>query len=252
MHNVDFLIAGVQKAGTSAACHYLRQNPALCFANRVKEVHFFDRDFHFAGQNIDYDWYSQQFPAKKGRLTGEATPIYFYWAPVAERVFRYNPKMKWIVILRNPAMRAYSHWNMEFGLGSELLPFREAIAAELAMRESDPTFQSRARSYLDRGRYAMQIERLLKWFEPAQLLFVKYEDFRKEPECELGRICNFLEVEPMPPIERQQVHQVNITYRETLSQGDWAYLRDHFDSEITALESSLGWDCTDWRHYESC
>ena len=38
---VQFLIAGVQKGGTTALADYLRQHPAL-FIPTLKELHFFD------------------------------------------------------------------------------------------------------------------------------------------------------------------------------------------------------------------
>ncbi|MCA0448534.1 MAG: sulfotransferase, partial [Proteobacteria bacterium] len=41
MGRVDFFIAGVQKGGTTALDHYLRDHPAIQMAS-VKEVHAFD------------------------------------------------------------------------------------------------------------------------------------------------------------------------------------------------------------------
>ena len=37
---LDFLVGGVQKAGTSALDHYLRMHPELCLPD-TKELHFF-------------------------------------------------------------------------------------------------------------------------------------------------------------------------------------------------------------------
>ena len=38
---IDFIIAGVQKAGTTSLDAYLRQHPDICMAKK-KEPHFFD------------------------------------------------------------------------------------------------------------------------------------------------------------------------------------------------------------------
>src|ERR1700749_2869059 len=81
---VTFLIAGVQKGGTTALYDYLADYPDLALS-RVKEVHFFDdesRDW----ARPDYGAYHAQFDDPAGRPCGEATPIYLYWLRALERV----------------------------------------------------------------------------------------------------------------------------------------------------------------------
>ena len=63
-------------------------------------------------------------------MIGEATPIYIYWKKAIERLVRYNPNIKLIIVLRNPITRAYSHWNMMRNRNKENLSFVDAIAAE--------------------------------------------------------------------------------------------------------------------------
>ena len=48
---------------------------------------------------------------------------------------QYNPAMKFVMVLRNPVTRAYSHWNMFRQQGIELLPFYEALLAEPERRD---------------------------------------------------------------------------------------------------------------------
>jgi len=43
---VDFLIAGIQKGGTTASAAYPRAHPELCLAE-VRETHFFDTESDF-------------------------------------------------------------------------------------------------------------------------------------------------------------------------------------------------------------
>ena len=109
---VDFAIAGVQKAGTTALFDYLSDEPELSLSH-VKETHFFDDDERDWARP-DYAPYHALFDAPDGRLRGEATPIYLYWPKVLERICAYNPAMKLIVVLRDPVERAWSHWRMEF------------------------------------------------------------------------------------------------------------------------------------------
>ena len=89
-----------------------------------KELHFFDRD----AENTDYKKYHANFkPKPQHRVIGEASPIYMYWETAPYRIWKYNPKMKWILVLRNPVERAFSAWNMETKRGKEKLSFAEVI-----------------------------------------------------------------------------------------------------------------------------
>jgi len=117
---VGFLVVGAQKGGTSALAEFLSVHPQICMAefllghSRIctaesKEVHFFDLGALSPGRPSNYEEYHSFFPKKPGAIAyGEATPAYMYWKPAAERIYRYNPEMKLIFLLRNPVERAYS------------------------------------------------------------------------------------------------------------------------------------------------
>ncbi len=108
---VGAVIAGTQKGGTSALATYFVEHPEIGMP-RVKELHYFDADAVFAAPAPDPAPYEAQFARREGvRVYCDATPIYMFWEPVPARVHRYNPAMKWILLLRNPVTRAYSQWN---------------------------------------------------------------------------------------------------------------------------------------------
>ena len=101
---VEFLIAGVQKGGTTALFSFLSRHPKL-FLPPCKEVHYFD-DESVDWQSPDYSRLDAYFRDRSsGQIAGEATPIYTYWQPSAERIQRYNPAMRLIVLLRDPSGR---------------------------------------------------------------------------------------------------------------------------------------------------
>ena len=113
----DFYIIGVQKSGTSALYDYLIQHPCI-YPVRTKEIRYFDK-YYKNGNN----WYQVNFPFKIHRhfvnkilgkpfVTGEATERYIDHPRVPERIKKITPNAKFIVLLRNPVERAYSHWNM--------------------------------------------------------------------------------------------------------------------------------------------
>lgn len=212
---VDFLVAGAQKAGTTALAHFLAQHPGVCLAPE-KEVH------HFDGPDLDgLDFggpraraaYRARFPADVGgRLVGEATPIYMYLPQVPARIAAHHPGVKLLILLREPAARAVSHYLHERRIGGEWLPFAAAILRERSRlrRDRDPiawTSAARHHSYVDRGRYADQIRRVLRHFPREQLLFLRSDDLRLRHAETLGRVFRFLGLAPPPHLPAaEEVH----------------------------------------------
>jgi len=239
---IDFVVAGVQKAGTSALDAYLRAHPAICMANQ-KEAHFFDRARYF-WLIPNYFAYHAHFSAEEThQLFGEATPIYAYWDASIQRIWKYNPQMKIIVVLRNPVERAYSHWNMERQRGYETLPFLEAIENEARRCKEDLPRQHRIYSYLDRGWYSEQIRRIWRFFPQEQTMFIKYETLLSSPNEVMGEVWKFLGLLPIG-VEKKIVHARR--YETKMSEVEVKLLQDRYKHEIMQIESMLGWDCSDW------
>lgn len=242
---VGFLIAGVQKGGTTALDAYLRDHPQICMASR-KEVHFFDNEELFRGGKPDYDLYHSFFkPGKSHKILGEATTAYIYWKPAFGRIRQYNPRMKIIIILRNPIERAYSHWNMQRILGKESLSFREAIQVERQRIVEAQPWQNRMHSYMDKGFYADQLKRLWSYFPECQTLIVTNEDLRMNPRETLDKVCNFLGVSRFRNVEPKDVFPG--AYDSAMTNEERKYLRTVFGAEIRKLEQILGLDLSKWR-----
>ena len=98
-------MCGTQKGGTTALAAYLRQHPGIHLPE-TKELHFFDDETQ-PWPNPDLNSLHRYFQAADtDQHWGEATPISLYWDQAAERIWRYNPEIRLIVILRNPIDRA--------------------------------------------------------------------------------------------------------------------------------------------------
>ena len=240
---LSFLICGAQKSGTTALAAYLRQHPGV-FLPKAKELHFFDDETqdwpkpdllslhkHFKAANADQLW-------------GEATPISLYWDPAPERIWRYNPTMRLIVILRNPIERAYSHWSMEHQRGNDHLSFTLALEQEETRCRKALPLQHRVFSYVDRGFYSAQLRRLWRFFGKEQVLVLKQEELRRNPQTCLERIWQHLRIDPGPAITLLERHNGN--YVTAMTASCRKQLRQVFWQEIGQLEQMLGWDCSDW------
>lgn len=202
---VGFLIAGVQKGGTTALYDYLRDHPDLEMSP-VKEPHFFDDERGVDWARPDYGLYEAQFSGD-GRLKGEATPIYTYWPPALARARAYNPDLRLIVLFRDPVGRAWSHWRMETARGAETESF-EVCVGPGRVRVDDPAAPGchRVHSYVERGFYADQVERMLSLFPRSQCLFLRSADLRDRPGPILATVCDFLGAPPFAAVEPRRSH----------------------------------------------
>lgn len=206
-----------------------------------KELHFFDRE----EENRDYTKYHANFkPKPQQRVTGEASPIYMYWETAPYRIWKYNPKMKWILALRNPVERAFSAWNMETKRGKEKLSFAEAIEREPERCREALPLQHRVFSYVDRGLYAHQVRRLFNIFGKGNCFILLSEELRNEHQETLRHIFGFLGVDSsfVPPEASvfEQEYSVNID-----NHLRWRLI-EIFYFDIKELEKLLGRDLSAW------
>ncbi len=193
---LNFFCLGAQKAGTSGLFEILNQHPSV-FLPKEKEAHFFDWEDEFKKGN---EWYLQSYFNKLSaeKYAGSFSPSYLYHEKVAERIskeLKSPEQVKFLVLLRNPVDRAFSHFQMIKNLGFETSTFEEAIK-----REKERITQSERAlfhySYITRGLYSFQIKRYFKFFEPKQFLFLRFEDlFQDKAEETLKRIETFLGIE---------------------------------------------------------
>jgi hypothetical protein len=242
---VDVVVGGVQKGGTTALDQALRGHPGLRMPS-VKEPHWFDEDSHFEHGAPDYAPYHALWGAGlSAGLCCDSTPSYLWWPGAAARLRDYNPDLRWVVLLRDPAARAYSHWNMQRTRGNETLDFGASLDAE-AIRLATASPRDRRRySYLSRGYYAQQLARLFELFPREQVLVLRSDRLRDAFPATVGAVLEFLGLEPLAELESLSAHEGS--YDEPLTPQDRARLVALYDADIRALEAMLGWDLAAWR-----
>ena len=241
---LNFIAPGAQKSGTTALHYFLSKHPQIALPDR-QEMHFFDDEEIFS-RPADYELLHRHFgPLRRGQIIGEVTPSYLYWQPAMERIRDYNPQIKFVILLRSPIDRAFAHWNMQRFKDREPLDFMDAIKEEPHRIATPLSIESRRFSYVDRGFYSVQLERVFKFFSREQVQVVKFEEFRDRKQETLDAIFDFLGVKRIR-IDRDKDRNV-VPYERAMTAEERKYLAEVFAVEIEKLGQILGWDLTDWK-----
>lgn len=199
----NFLIVGSAKCGTTSLSSILAAHPDCCFAH-PKEASFF-QDTVNCQVNHNFakglDWYKQFFKHYGGeKSVGEGTPSYSdrTQSPgTAARIYKFDPAMKIIYMLRDPLERQVSAWRMFYLLASgEARPsIREHAWAlkgfDYWMREQESVSQ------WDECRYQYQINAYLNYFPLNQVHLSILEDWKTNKESEVVSALRFLDLDPV-------------------------------------------------------
>src|SRR3954468_11039678 len=225
VERLDFVVAGVQKAGTTALHYFLARHPHIALP-RDQALHFFDNEGNFQGPP-DYQILHRNFNRGwRWRTAGEVTADYVYYSPALERIARYNPEMKLIISLRNPTDRAFSHWNMRRAKGREPLEFLDAIKRD---QEQIGSGTLRGNAHLERGFYAAQLERVFGLFPRQHVLVIKYEDFRRDHARTINGVFDFLGVRRLTNLKNKE--QNAGPYQRKITADERDYVSGLFESE---------------------
>lgn len=157
----------------------------------IKETHFFSDDATY--QN-GFDEYSHWFCCDSTSIVGEIDPEYLFFPRAAERIAQHAPDARFVIILRNPYDRAYSHYLMTHRRGYEPLAFNDALEAERERLECGGVFEFAHYSYLARSCYATQILRFKDYFPDASVLYVNFDEMVAEERRKdvFLKICRFI------------------------------------------------------------
>lgn len=184
--NLDFLVPGFSKCGTTSLCALLNQHPDIFIPDEKEPLFFIHAD------HLDkLGWYQGLFAAAPSHARcGEGSTFYSSVAHEIgsrDRIVAFNPDIKLIFIARDPiariesSFREYHHSGPHFGLNT---PYGlEAALDALPALISDSCFWSRLNNY--RHKVA-----------DANILLVFLEDLKADPVSVMQRCFEFLGVDP--------------------------------------------------------
>jgi len=179
---VNLFIAGVNKAGTTWLYHLLKGHPDIQFSSK-KELFYFDKTYP-AGLK-DYHAYFNFNAEKKYYAEGSST--YIRSSKTAEKIKRYNPDAKIIIMLRDPIKRLLSQFYFRKQVGA--IP--EKLTVEQAMKGDDyiVVFDSH---------YEKLIPPWLRIFNQNNIKIISMEKALKNINETWTAIQKFLDIQSIP------------------------------------------------------
>jgi sulfotransferase family protein len=177
----NLVVIGGLKCGTTSLHHYLSLHPEIAMS-RPKELNFFVAELN---HDLGAEWYSSHFDPR-APVRGETSPHYTARPRldgVAERMHGLIPDARLIYAVRDPVARLLSHYLHNVGGGYESRSLDEVLA--------EPSS-----AYIDRGRYAYQLEPYLEHFGADAIAIVTQDELRDDREATLRRLFEFAGVDP--------------------------------------------------------
>lgn len=248
-----FLIVGAQRCGTTSLYRSLSQHPAVLKPVWHKGVHYFDTHY-----DRGLAWYQGHFPLsararRVERATGatalafESSPYYMFHPLAAERIARDLPAVKLLVLVRDPAERAFSAHAHERARGFETEPFDRALELEaerlegeterLTSKPSYRSFSHQHHAYRARGRYAEQLERLAWCCGRERVHVIDSGDFFASPEPVFDEVLRFLE---LPQLGHPTFVRLNARERPAMDPASRRMLDSYFAPYDAQLAQWLG------------
>ncbi len=207
---LDFIVIGAQKSGTTSLFEYLRRHPEICLP-LDKEAPFFSHDT-ILGRGWD-NYIQRTFANADPQCKwGTITPHYMAGSvydsatlgsdgsyderTVPSRIRERLPNVRLVALLRDPVERALSHHQMAVMSGIETRSLTEAVE-DLLGRESLERARRQpeeATAYIVWGEYGRILAGFLDVFSREQILILFTNELEQTPHQLLGRLHQHLNV----------------------------------------------------------
>lgn len=238
MRYPDFFIAGAAKSGTTSLWKYLGCHERIFMTKEIqnKELSYFCNDYGVKSLEQYLSFFEK---ATKHQLVGEVCHTYLTSPESAQWIKSEVPNAKIIIILRNPANRAYSLYKWMIMEGYENQPtFEKALEIE-PIRRNNSNFKLKRRTYFrnwfyfETGLYSQQVKRFYEIFGKKNTLVLLFEDFKSDPTNVMSKIFSHLDL--TPTILNKEQRRVENESKEVRSVRVQFYIRNRLPKILTKL-----------------
>ena len=213
---LDFVIIGAQKSASSFVHYCLLDHPEVSMPE--EEIPYFENPDYKDNDLKKILLDSCKEYRRDFKKLGIKRPNYFGKDEVPLRIFKNNPNIKLILVLRNPIERAISAYfhNIKYGF----IPVINLEKGLLKILNSDRIFLKKypmSKSILEYGLYGKKLKNYLKIFKGNQIKIILQEELIKNPIEKINEIYNFLNI--------KEYCSKNIDFKPAKVKYNYFYLR---------------------------
>jgi hypothetical protein len=142
--------------------------------------------------------------ATRESAVGEASPSYLFYDNTAQKINKYIPKCKIIIVLRDPAERLHSDYFHSMRIGKLTDPFRKFV--EPLIQKSELRKDSVLYNLFRRGFYSNDVNNYIDIFGRERIFIGLFEDLKSNPKEFMEKIFRFLNVSDEYVLDYSQIH----------------------------------------------
>lgn len=214
----NLFIVGAAKSGTTTLFRHLSAHPDI-YMTEKKEPNFFATDIdhetfcvHGGKQRSSYSEYidnnldpdeKREWDAYLGlfemagdeKVVGEGSVRYLYSPDAAENIYNSFPDARIVIMLRNPVMRAFSHYRVykRWGYSESKNILRDSsVLEEFKEYKENKGTEHEKNMYFELSLYSKQVRRYLDLFPPENVWIGMYEDYAANFENAAREVFSFL------------------------------------------------------------
>lgn len=180
-------------------------------------------------------WYRKLFDIKS-KITGDITPSYSILSEKdIARIYKVNPNIKLVFLLRNPIDRAWSMYRFEERLGRSI----NLSDLDIFIKFIDSPSQEL------RSNYIRTIDLFLKYFDSSQLLLGFYDAMSDQPAELLSEILRHLGATQVP-IHMNLHQEYNKSRQVDIPKHFHEFLENKYHNDLEKLAQRYGGYTTKW------
>jgi len=202
---VNTLIIGAARSGTTSLYEHLAAHPEVCFSATKEPPHFSIDEHYEKGPAHLHRFFSHY---KGEPIVATADTYLFIHHKAILRVANYNPKMRILIMLREPVARAYASFQYAQNNGYESVrrSFSESMQLEHEELNTEDIQAYNNRAHLLTSMYHKHISKWLNYFPHWQIKILTLDDMKNHPEKFFTDLYNYLEI---APTSTPEAHHVN-------------------------------------------
>lgn len=229
---INLTVIGASKCGTTYFHDVLGQHPKVCMSS-VKEPYLFMPESASASISQPAALFKH---CRDALYFGESSPGYSETnvvPDVPKRLYRYNPHMKLVYLVREPFARLKSVFRQGMSTGHWANPELYGVyGRQMPVKFLDAIFEYPP--LLDATRYWTHLQAFRKYFPDSSIKVILFEDLVQDPSASLSDVHKFLGLDVMIDIS---LHTARKNSGEAKKRYNplWRELRSAIPSGVRSL-----------------